>query len=259
MGETSGMTQVVASGERSMDNRERVGRVELAAAFRVAARLGMHEGVCNHFSLALTDDGSEFLVNPHGYQFGELRARDLLRVDPDGKVLSGSGEVEPSALFIHGRMHMARPENRCILHSHMPYATALTSIEGGRLEPINQNALRFTDQVAYDDDYGGLALDAGEGDRIAVALADKRILFMANHGVITAGPSIAAAFDDLYYLERACQNQVLAMSTGRPLKRVPEEEIRQTIGEFASYENQADLHFAALKRVLDREEPEYAD
>jgi ribulose-5-phosphate 4-epimerase/fuculose-1-phosphate aldolase len=242
-----------------MDNRERVGRVELAAAFRMAARLGMHEGICNHFSLALTDDGGEFLVNPHGYRFGELRAHDLLRVGSSGQVLSGSGAVEPSALFIHGRMHLARPDCRCILHSHMPYATALTSLEGGRLEPINQNALRFMDQIAYDDAYGGLALDAGEGDRIAAALADKRILFMANHGVVAVGPSVAAAFDDLYYLERACQNQVLAMATGRPLKRVPDDEIRRTIAEFASYENQAELHFAALKRMLDRDEPDYAD
>jgi ribulose-5-phosphate 4-epimerase/fuculose-1-phosphate aldolase len=242
-----------------MDNRERDGRVELVAAFRIAARLGMHEGICNHFSLALTDDGRQFLVNPHGYQFGELRAGDLLRVEVGGRVLSGEGEVEPSALFIHGRMHLARPELRCILHTHMPYATALTSIEGGRLEPINQNALRFVGQIAYDDDYGGLALDVGEGDRIAAALADKRILFLANHGVITVGPSVAAAFDDLYYLERACRNQVLAMATGRPLKRVPDDEAARTSAEFASYQNQAELHFAAQRRLLAREAPDYAD
>jgi ribulose-5-phosphate 4-epimerase/fuculose-1-phosphate aldolase len=242
-----------------MDNSERVGRVELAAAFRMAVRLGFHEGVCNHFSLALTDDGREFLVNPHGRHFGELRACDLLRVRTDGTVLSGEGEVEPSALFIHGRIHLAKPRNRCILHTHMPFATALTSIEHGRLEPINQNALRYTDQIAYDDDYGGLALDDAEGDRMATALGERRILFLANHGVVTVGPSVAAAFDDLYYLERACQNQVLAMSTGRPLKRVPDDEIRRTLAEFATYENQADLHFGALRRILDREEPDYAD
>jgi ribulose-5-phosphate 4-epimerase/fuculose-1-phosphate aldolase len=242
-----------------MDNRERVGRVELAAAFRAAARLGFHEGVCNHFSLALSDDGGEFLVSPHGFQFAELRARDLLRVETGGRVLSGQGTVEPSAFFIHGRMHRARPQARCIMHTHMPYATALTSIEGGRLEPINQNALRFTDQIAYDDEYGGLALDDAEGDRIAAALGGRRILFLANHGVVTVGPSVAAAFDDLYYLERACQNQVLAMATGRPLKRVSEDVIRGTLAEFARYEDQAELHFAALRRSLDREEPEYAD
>ena len=117
-------------------------------------------------------------------------------------------------------MHVARPDVRCVLHTHMPYATALTSVEGGRLEPINQNALRFIDRIAYDDAYGGLALDAEAGERLAAVLGDQRIMFMANHGVITTGRTVAAAFDDLYYLERACRNQVLAMSTGRPLKRV---------------------------------------
>jgi ribulose-5-phosphate 4-epimerase/fuculose-1-phosphate aldolase len=241
-----------------MDNRERVGRVELAAAFRLAVRLGFHEGVCNHFSLALCDDGREFLVNPYGRHFAELRACDLLRVDVDGRVLAGDGEVEASALHIHGRVHVARPDLRCILHTHMPYATALTSIEGGRLEPINQNALRFMGRIAYDDDYGGLALDATEGDRIAAALGDKEIMFMANHGVLTAGPSVGAAFDDLYYLERACQNQVLAMSTGAPLKQVPDDEVRRTRAAFEGDDRYARAHFAALKRLLDREEPDYA-
>jgi ribulose-5-phosphate 4-epimerase/fuculose-1-phosphate aldolase len=242
-----------------MDNRERVGRVELAAAFRMAVRLDLHEGVCNHFSLALADDGREFLVNPHGRHFGELRASDLLRVTLAGEVLSGEGEVEASALFIHGRMHVARPDLKCILHTHMPYATALTSIEGARLEPIHQNALRFVGRIAYDDNYGGLALDGEEGERLARALGDQRILFMANHGIVTTGPSVAAAFDDLYYLERACRNQVLALSTGRPLKRVPADEVLRTRAEFDRYEDQAELHFAALKRILDREEPDYAE
>ena len=241
-----------------MDNRERVGRVELAAAFRMAVRLGFHEGVCNHFSLALSDDGREFLVNPYGRHFVELRACDLLRVDVGGRVLGGDGEVEASALHIHGRLHVARPDLRCILHTHMPYATALTSIEGARLEPINQNALRFMGRIAYDDDYGGLALDAAEGDRIAAALGDKQIMFMTNHGVLATGASVGAAFDDLYYLERACQNQVLAMSTGAPLKRVPDEEVRRTRAEFDRYDGHGEVHFAALKRLLDREEPDYA-
>jgi ribulose-5-phosphate 4-epimerase/fuculose-1-phosphate aldolase len=241
-----------------MDNRERVGRVELAAAFRLAVRLGFHEGVCNHFSLALTADGREFLVNPYGRHFGELCASDLLRVDVDGRVLAGDGEVEASALHIHGRIHVARPDLRCLLHTHMPYATALTSIAGARLEPINQNALRFSGRIAYDDEYGGLALDVAEGDRIAQALGDRRIRFMANHGVLTGAGSVATAFDDLYYFERACQNQVLALSTGQPLKRVPDDEIARTQAEFERYEGHGEVHFAALKRLLDRDEPDYA-
>ena len=242
-----------------MDNAERAHRVELAAAFRLAVRMGFHEGIDNHFSLALTADGGEFLVNPYGRHFGELRARDLLRVDTAGRVLAGDGAVEPTALYIHGRMHAARPELRCILHTHMPYATALASVAGARLEPINQNALRFSGQIAYDDEYGGLALDGGEGERLARMLGDKRILFMANHGVATTGATVASAFDDLYFLERACQNQVLAMSTGRPLKRLPEDEVARIQAQFGHYEGHAERHFAALRRMLDRDEPDYAE
>lgn len=243
-----------------MDNLERHGRVELAAALRYACRLGLHEGVCNHFSLSVVEDGREFLVNPQGLHWSEIRANDLVRVRGDRTIVSGDGPVEDSAFFIHGRMHQARPDARCILHTHMPYATALTSIEDGRLLPLNQNALRFTDRIAYDDDYGGLALDTSEGDRLAKALGDKQVLFMANHGVTVVGADVAYAFDDLYYLERACRNQVLAMSTGRPLKPVPDEEIRATKAEMArSGPEQARHHFAAIKRILEREEPEYAD
>jgi ribulose-5-phosphate 4-epimerase/fuculose-1-phosphate aldolase len=242
-----------------MDNLERVGRVELAAAFRLAVRFGLHEGIDNHFSLALTDDGREFLVNPYGRHFGELRASDLLRVSTGGEVLSGAGEVEASALYIHGRMHAARPDLRCILHTHMPYATALTSVAGTRVEPINQNALRFMGRIAYDDAYGGLALNGEEGERLAGVLGDKRVLFMANHGVTTTGPSVATAFDDLYFLERACQNQVLALATGRPLKPVPADEVARTRHQFDHYQGHAEVHFAALKRALDRDEPDYAE
>jgi ribulose-5-phosphate 4-epimerase/fuculose-1-phosphate aldolase len=243
-----------------MGNLERHARVDLAAALRYACRIGLHEGVCNHFSLSVSEDGGEFLVNPQGVHWSEIRASDLVRVGGDRTIVSGTGPVEDSAFYIHGRLHRARPDARCILHTHMPYATALTSIEDGRLLPLNQNALRFTDAVAYDDDYGGLALDSAEGDRLAAALGDKRILFMANHGVAVAGADVADAFDDLYYLERACQNQVLAMSTGRTLRFVPDDEVRATKDEIArSGPEQARLHFAAIKRILDREQPDYAE
>ena len=232
-------------------------RVELAAAFRWAARLGFHEGVCNHFSVAVSDSGDRFLVNPHGMHFSEIRASDLLLVEPDGSVAGGGEPPEPTAFFIHSRLHRGVPQARCILHTHMPHATALTTLEGGRLEPVNQNALRFYDRIAYDDEYNGLALDEEEGDRICGALGNRQVMFMANHGVTVIGHSVAFAFDTMYYLERACQNQILAMSTGRPMKRVPDDLARKVALQIAGEDN-ADRHFAALLRILDREEPDYA-
>ena len=234
-------------------------RVELAAALRWAARLDLHEGICNHFSVAVSPAGDRFLVNPLGLHWSEIRASDLVLADAEGRVLEGSHEVEATAFFIHSRIHVRNPAARCVLHTHMPYATALTLLEGGRLEMAEQNALRFYDRIAYDDEYNGIALDGAEGDRLAAALGNKPIAFLAAHGVIVAGPTIHQAFDDLYYLERAAKLQVLARSTGLPLRRVPEAVARNAAAAMHQDDSYPRRHFEALKRILDREEPEYRD
>jgi len=235
-------------------------RVDLAAALRLAVRFDLHEGIDNHFSYALPGMDDRFLLHPYGLHWSEVTAGDIMVVDQEGQVVEGEGEVEISAFAIHSRIHRQHPRARCVLHTHMPYATALTAVEDGRLEPINQNVLRFHGDVAYDDDYGGLANDLDEGDRIAAALGDKRVAFLANHGVIVVGATIAGAFDDLYFLERACRLQVLAMATGRPLKRVGENLAADTAALFRRNNGSpyGETHFAALKRQLDREEPSYA-
>ncbi|MGE4219128.1 MAG: aldolase [Alphaproteobacteria bacterium] len=231
-------------------------RIDLAAAFRWAVRLGLHEGVCNHFSLAV--GGDRFLVNPFGLHWSEITASSLLLADYEGHVVEGEGTVEDTAFYIHSRVHKLCPQATCVLHTHMPYATALTLVEGGRLEPVHQTALKFTGRVAYDETYAGLALDGAEGDRIAAGLGNRSIMFMAAHGVLVTAPTVAEAFDDLYYLERACQAQVLARSTGLPLRVLPRETVARTEQQFATgSEAYARLHFDALKRLLDRQEPDY--
>jgi ribulose-5-phosphate 4-epimerase/fuculose-1-phosphate aldolase len=237
---------------------ERAARVDLAAAFRLAVRLDLHEGVCNHFTLMLPD-GKRFLLNPYGLHWSEVTASNLLALDADGKVLEGEGEFEKTAFYIHSRIHLHNPRAACVLHTHMPYATALTLLENGRLEMVEQNALRFHDDIAYDDTYNGLVVDNAEGDRLARVLGSKRVLFLANHGVIAVGPSVAEAFDLLYYLERACRLQVLARSTGGRLRAVRPEVVRETYRMIlADTPKYAGAHFTALKRILDREEPDYS-
>lgn len=239
-----------------MSNELTETRRNLAAIFRWSSRLGLSEGICNHFSFALGPD--RFLVNPFSLHWSELKASQLLLVDYAGNVIDGNGKVEPTALFIHAEVHRGVPQARCVLHTHMPFATALTTIERGRLEMASQNALRFFDDIAYDDDYQGLALDNAEGIRICRQIGGKRILFLANHGVVVLGASIAAAFDDLYYLERACEVQVLAQSTHQPLKIVPDAVARKTVEQFKADDSYAHAHLAAIRRILDRECPEYA-
>jgi ribulose-5-phosphate 4-epimerase/fuculose-1-phosphate aldolase len=233
-------------------------RVDLAACFRMAARLGLHEGICNHFSAMLPGSDRLFLVNPYGYAFSEITASRLLICDFDGNVVAGDGVPEPTAFFIHARLHLRHPHARVALHTHMPNATALAMLEGPPLAWAGQTALKFYGRIAVDEAYNGLALDEREGDRIAGAMGNADVVFLCNHGVMVVGPSIAAAWDDLYYLERACEVQRLALATGRPLRVIP-DEIAQRVATQMRGEDEASavLHLESIKRILDHDAPDY--
>jgi ribulose-5-phosphate 4-epimerase/fuculose-1-phosphate aldolase len=241
-----------------MDNRAEMiqARIDLAAAFRMAARLQMHEGVCNHFSMMLP--GRRFLINPKGTHFARMTASSLIVIDEEGRTLEGEGRPPRTGFTIHTRMHLKHPSAKVVLHLHPPYATAITAMKGGRLEMVHQNAARFFGEIAYDDHYNGIATDTHEGDRMAAQMDGRRILFLASHGVIVVGRSVAEAFDDFYYLERAAQVQLLAMQAGRPLNVMSDELGRLTHEQFGNFTINAELHFDALKEMLDAEEPAYA-
>jgi ribulose-5-phosphate 4-epimerase/fuculose-1-phosphate aldolase len=242
---------------------ERSARVDLAACYRLADRFGLNEGIDNHLTLLVPGYSDRFLLAPFGMHWSEVKASDFLVVDFGGRVLSGQGSVEDTALYIHQPVHRLSPQGRCVLHTHMPYATALCMLENPRLEMAVQSALGLYDDVAYDPTYNGLAYDVSEGERLARALGDKSVLMMANHGVLVVGKTVPQAFERLYFLERAAQAQVLALSTRRPLQLIPEPVIKKTVAQFGAGatvggRDRADLHFDALKRVLDRADSDYA-
>jgi ribulose-5-phosphate 4-epimerase/fuculose-1-phosphate aldolase len=225
-------------------------RDDLALALRAAAHHGLAEGVCNHFSVELPDGSGRFLLNPRGLLWSEVQADDVVMIDAAGRKLAGRHEVEPTAMFIHAAIHRLCAQ-ACVLHTHMPYATALALTVDRALDTrLSQNAMRFHGRVAVDARYNGLALDAEEGERIARAMGRADVAFLGNHGVVVCGPRLAHAYDDLYYLERACQVQVLAQSTGRPLAPV-DETIARRVGAQAQEERlQSELFFEALRRTL---------
>jgi ribulose-5-phosphate 4-epimerase/fuculose-1-phosphate aldolase len=233
-------------------------RRDLACAFRWAARLGYHEGVANHFSLAVSDDGGRFLVNPYGRHWARLRASDLVLVDSDdpGDLVANS-IIDATAFHIHGRIHKAVPMARCLLHTHMKFATVLTCLKDSGLPPIDQNTMRFYGKVAVDDDFEGMALETAEGDRLARALGDKSVLLMGNHGVVVAGPTVGKAFDALYYFEKACETVVTAYMTGKELRVASDAVARRTAAEWERYAALSERHFAELKAMLDDLEPDY--
>ena len=260
------MRLVETKRERSAaDMAEWQARVDLAAAHRLAVTHGFSEGIFNHFTLAVPGRDDRYYQIPFGLHWSEVTASVLMEVGYDGAVLSGEGEVEASAFCIHAPIHRLIAKHACVLHTHMPFASALARLAEPRLLALGQTEIGFLDTIAYDEEYTGLALDPAEGERLAQVLgAERAVLVMANHGVIACGETVAEAYDRLFYFERACQVQLYAMWTGRPLKEVPPEIVARTLRQYANSPDYGgkpacEHHFAALKRLLDRSEPDYAD
>ncbi len=235
-------------------------REDLAAAFRLAARHGWHEAVANHFSAAISEDGRRFLINPKWRHFSTIRASDLVEVEAgDSSTPICEGEIDETAWGLHGAIHRAFPAARCVLHCHPRYGTVLAALADSNLPPIDQNSMRFYGRIGIDADYGGMALGA-EAERACALLADKPVLVMGNHGVLVTGASVAAAFDELYYLERACETLVLAYQTHKPLRVAPAAVAERTCEQWQRGGDRfAAAHFAELRRLLDREQPDYRD
>jgi ribulose-5-phosphate 4-epimerase/fuculose-1-phosphate aldolase len=241
---------------------QRKARVDLAACYRLAAHFGLNEGIDNHLTVLVPGFTDRFYLAPFGLHWSEVKASQLLVLDFAGRTLSGEGPVEDTAMYIHTPVHARSPQGVCVLHTHMPHATALCMLENPRVEMALQTALGFYDDIAYDFNYNGLALDASEGERLAQVLGDKSILMMGNHGALVVGKTLPVAFERLYFLERAAQAQILALSTGRPLRPVPDEVVRKTAAQFndcalVGGRERSELHFEALKRILDRQSPDY--
>ena len=194
-------------------------RYDLAAIFRWSARESMHEGIANHFSYAISDDGQQFLMNPFGVHFSKMKASDLLLLDAR-KSPSGYGKkVDPTAWWIHGAMHRNNSQARCIVHLHSHYATALSALADPRLPPVDQTSCRFFNRVAVDVGFDGMGLD----DEGALSATAQTHVMMGNHGFLTVAESPALAFDLAYYFERGCRTYLTALSTGAPLAVLSDE------------------------------------
>ena len=234
-------------------------RVDLAAAFRLAARFGWHEAVANHFSLAVSADGKKFLMNPRWRHFSRIKASDLLLLDAgDDTTMERPDAPDPSAWCIHGHIHAGVPHARCVLHLHPPYATAIATLADPEIKPIDQNTARYYNRVAVDLNFGGIADNDAEGERLAGALGNKNRMLLGNHGVLVVADTVAEAFDDLYYLERACQTLALAYATGQKLNIMTPAVAERTAQGWDDYKPASFAHFSEMKQILDAEDPSYA-
>lgn len=235
-------------------------RVDLAAAFRWAERFNFHEGVANHFSLAVNEEGTRFLMNPNQWHFARIKASDLIELDANNSESArGPNAPDATAWGLHGSVHRHCKHAKCVMHVHSVFATVLASLKDSTLPPIDQNCAAFFNRYVIDDHYGGLAFEE-EGERCASLLSDpkKKVMIMGNHGVLVIGESVGDAFNRLYYFERAAETYIRALQTGQPLKILSDEIAEKTASELEGYPEQDERHFSELKAILDEEGSNYA-
>ena len=235
-------------------------RSDLACAFRWTARLGMHESVANHFSLAVNDAGTQFLMNPNQKHFSRIKASDMLLIDADDpRSTTGPDAPDPTAWGLHGSLHRLVPHARCAMHVHSIFATVLASLQDSRLPAIDQNTAIFHDRMVIDNEYGGFAFEA-EGARCAALFADpkKKVMVMGNHGVLVIGATVAETFNRMYYFERAAETYIRALQTGLPLRVMDDPLAEMVAVQTENYSGFDVNHLNELKAILDADAPDYA-
>lgn len=234
-------------------------RIDLAAALRLSAQLGLHEAVANHFSAAVSDDGKSFLLNPKWVHFSKVKASDLILVHADDADSFEKGKIDSTAWAIHGQIHKLRPDIKVIMHLHPIYATTLSTLKNPTLLPIEQNSARYFNRVSYDSNYGGMADQLEEGQRLAHLLKDNSRLLMGNHGVLIGSHNIGVAFDDMYTFERASQILVNAYSTGQTLNILNDDVAEKTAQDWVKIEDFSIAHFEEMKSILAAQDPSFMD
>lgn len=250
----------LAKNRELADQELRQLRIDLAAAFRLTVQFGWSESVGNHFSAAVSADGKRFLLNPKWKHFGSIRASDLLLLDADDtETMNRPGAPDASAWTVHGTIHRERPSVRVLLHCHPPYSTALSTLKDPTLKPIDNNTARFFGSLGVDQGFGGIADDEEEGQRLAASLGNHKTLMMGNHGVTCTGDTVAEAFEDLYFFEKAAKTMMLAYSSGQPLNILSDDVAEKTARGWDDYRGMAFEHFEYLKSTLDRVDPSYKE
>jgi len=232
-------------------------RVDLAAAYRLAALYGWDELIFTHFSARLPGPEHHFLINPFGLLFEEITASSLVRIDSLGQPVAPTAyTVNPAGFTIHSAVHDARSDALAVLHVHTVAGTAVASQADGLL-PLTQNAFVVLSDLAYHD-YEGLALEAGEKGRLVADLGNRNAMLLRNHGLLVIGASVAEAFIRLYFLQRACEIQIAAQAGGGALV-LPGEKMGETVAAQAAhgFDQPAQLAWNALRRKLDRLDPAY--
>ena len=250
----------IPSLEGKVSDEEWAIRVDLAAAYRMVAHFGWDDLIFTHLSARIPGPEHHFLLNPYNLMFEEVTASSLIKVDTSGNPVDPTPFItNPAGFTIHSAIHMAREDAQAVIHLHTPHGQAV-SAHGDGLLPLTQTAMLIRDEVAYHD-YEGVAVDLGERERIIADLGNKCAMLLRNHGTLAVGETVGEAFIRIYFLERACQAQILALSAGEgnlnnPPQGAPEVTAQQ--GKIGLKLAAGALAWPALLRKAYRLDPGFA-
>ena len=236
--------------KNNFSQEEWLNRVNLAACYHLADYFQMSDIIWNHITSKTSNEKETFLINPFGLRYDEITASNLVEVTPEGKVLNSDSPINDTGYIIHGAIHRARKDIACVMHTHSRAGLAVSCFEDG-LQPIIQDAAIFYNRVSYHD-WEGMSTESEECERLSKSLGKNNVMILRNHGLLTCGTTIAEAFMLMYYLDRACKNQIDTLSTGMKIN-IPSDNIMEfAAGQYDDPRFKLGTHeWPALLRLLD--------
>lgn len=247
-----------------MNQAEKDIRIQLAACYRIFDYMGWSEMIYNHITVKVPDSDGHFLINPYGLHYKEVTASNLVKVDINGQIVEDSDyAVNPAGMLIHSTIHEARKDAHCIGHIHSTAGMTVACQQDG-LRSDNFYSVLLNKQVAYHD-FQGITVDEAEKEDLIASLGDKNLLILRSHGLLSCGRSIAEMFFNMTILQRSCEIQVSVDQTGRSIVPVSDkiadktEELLKRQMAAMGDNAQGDLEFAAMQRLVDREDDSYKD
>ena len=242
--------------KKDFNEEEWRNRVNLAACYHLADHFQMTDIIWNHITAKTSEQKETFLINQFGLRYDEVTASNLLEIDLEGNIVSGEGNINYTGYIIHGAVHKARKEINCVMHTHTRAGLAISCLKDG-LNPIFQDAAIFHNRVSYHD-WQGMSTEVEECKEIAKNLGKNKVMILRNHGLLTCGETIGEAFILMYYLDKACKNQLDTLSTGKPIL-VPSDNIMEyAAGQYEDPRFQLGKHeWPALLRLLDKKKSTY--
>jgi ribulose-5-phosphate 4-epimerase/fuculose-1-phosphate aldolase len=232
-------------------------RLELAATYRLVAHFGWTHLINNHISLVVPGTDDQFLINPYGFLYEKITASSLVKIDVNGKKIDSTPyNVNEAGFVIHSAIHMARPDLKCVLHTHTVAGQAISALTCGLL-PLNQGSMRFYNRIGYHD-FEGIAIELGERERLARDLGEYKAMILKNHGILTAGKNVGEAFHLMYHLEKSCETQMMVLSSNVPYDVPSPEVCEKSAQQFASSGfASGDLDWPALYQLAEDIDPSF--